>query len=112
MDKPTPLINSSLLPHYRGQVVRIVGKVSNLTSQTLLIQTSDMGNVEISLSKETDLSRAVYVEVIGKVAESGELVREFTSVDLGDSGVDMNLVERVVNISGKFPQLFTSTEGD
>lgn len=27
MEKPTPLINSAMLPNYRGQVVRIIGKV-------------------------------------------------------------------------------------
>lgn len=43
--------------------------------------------MEVTLNKETDLSGAVYVEVIGKVADSGEMVREFTSVNLGEDGV-------------------------
>ncbi|PWN26625.1 replication factor A protein 3 [Jaminaea rosea] len=106
MEHPTPFINSSLLPNYRGQIVRITGKVTKLSASTLLIQTSDMGNVEVGLNRDTDLDGAKFVEVIGKVADSGETIREFTSLDLGD-GVDMNLVERVVTVSQKFPGLFT-----
>ncbi|PWN17771.1 replication factor A protein 3 [Microstroma glucosiphilum] len=106
MEKPTPFINSSMLPQYRGQIVRIVGKVNKVSGTTLLLQTSDLGHVEVQLNRDTELSSAQYVEVIGKVADSGEVLREFASVDVGD-GVDMNLVERVVEISAKVPQLFT-----
>lgn len=65
-----------------------------------------MGNVEVSLNKETDLSRAGFVEVIGKVADSGEMVREFTSVDLGESGVGELLWYSVDK--KKFQKLMTS----
>lgn len=47
------------------------------------MQTSDMGNVEVQLGRDTELQDAQFVEVIGKVADSGEVLREFTSVDLG-----------------------------
>lgn len=94
-----------------------------------------MGNVEVGLNRDTDLEGAKFVEVIGKVADSGETIREFTSLDLGDgvgeyarqdaserekeeekrkltfgdslTHADMNLVERVVTVSQKFPGLFT-----
>lgn len=83
------MINSTLLPSYRGQTVRIVGKVQKVTGNTLLLQSSDMGNVEIALTPEsTDLSQAVYVEVTGKVAETAageDQIREFTTVNIGDN---------------------------
>lgn len=90
MDKPTPLINSSLLSQYSGQTVRVVGKVQKLTGNTLLVQTSDLGNVEISLNPDSDISGSTYVEVTGKVSDGGSgldghLIREFTTVDCGEN---------------------------
>lgn len=90
MDKPTPLINSSMLGHYSGQTVRVVGKVQKLTGNTLLIQTSDSGTVEVTLNPDSDISGSTYVEVTGKVAEGGSSldgnqIREFTTVDAGEN---------------------------
>lgn len=57
-----------------------------VSASTLLIQTSDMGNVEVSLQQGTDLSPdARFVEVIGKVSDSGEQMREFTCTDVGEN---------------------------
>ncbi|KAJ9474720.1 Single-stranded DNA binding protein 12k chain [Pseudozyma hubeiensis] len=113
MEKPTPLINSSMLSQYSGQTVRIVGKVQKITGNTLLIQTSDQGNVEVALNPDSDITGSTYVEITGKVSEGGSdmdghLIREFAIVDCGD-GVDMTLVENVVQISASFPNLFTDS---
>lgn len=59
---------------------------AQLTGQALTIQTSDMGNIEIKLSQNSNLTKDTqYIEVVGKVDEHGESVREFTCVNLGDS---------------------------
>lgn len=89
MEKPTPLINSSMLSQYSGQTVRIVGKVQKITGNTLLIQTSDQGNVEVALNPDSDITGSTYVEITGKVSEGGSdmdghLIREFAIVDCGD----------------------------
>lgn len=89
MDKPTPLINSSMLSQYSGQTVRIVGKVQKVTGNTLLLQTSDLGNVEVALTPDSDISGSKFVEVTGKVSDGGSsldgnLIREFTTVDCGE----------------------------
>lgn len=87
--------------------------LSQLSGEKLYIQSSDMGSVVVELNRDTELSGAKFVEVIGKVADSGETLREFTSTDLGAQGVDMNLVERAVDISTKFPKIFGgSADGD
>jgi replication factor A3 len=90
MEKPTPMINSAMLAQHAGQTVRIVGKVQKLTGQTLLIQTSDMGNVEVALNPDSEISGSTFVEITGKVSEGGSgldghLVREFTTVDCGEN---------------------------
>ncbi|CBQ68761.1 related to single-stranded dna binding protein 12k chain [Sporisorium reilianum SRZ2] len=113
MDKPTPLINSSMLSQYSGQTVRIVGRVQKITGNTLLITTSDQGSVEIALNPDSDISGSSFVEVTGKVSEGGSSldgnqIREFTTVDCGD-GVDLTLVENVVQISAAFPALFSDS---
>ena len=81
------MINSSMLAQYAGQTIRIVGKVQKVTGTTMLIQTSDLGNVEVALNPDSDISGSTYVEVTGKVSESGDgnQIREFTTVDCGDN---------------------------
>ncbi|EST09053.1 Replication factor A protein 3 [Kalmanozyma brasiliensis GHG001] len=113
MDKPTPLINSSMINQYAGQTVRIVGKVQKITGNTLIMQASDHGTVEVALTPDSDISGSSFVEVTGKVSDGGSgmdgnLIREFTTVDCGD-GVDLALVENVVQISSAFPALFTES---
>ncbi|PWZ01171.1 replication factor A protein 3 [Testicularia cyperi] len=108
MEKPIPMVNSSMLPQFRGQTVRVVGKVHKLTGQTLLLQTSDLGTVEVALNPDSEISGSQFVEVTGKVSDSSDSdqIREFTTVNIGDD-VDMTLVENVVQISTAFPALFT-----
>ncbi|KAJ1020426.1 hypothetical protein NDA13_005744 [Ustilago tritici] len=112
MDKPTPMINSSMLSQYTGQTVRLVGRVKKITGNTLLLETSDLGNVEVALNPDSDISGSTFVEATGKVSEAaggeGWQVREFTTVDCGDN-VDLSLVENVVQISAAFPALFTDS---
>ncbi|KAN0061996.1 hypothetical protein ACQY0O_005991 [Thecaphora frezii] len=111
MEKATPLINSSMLSQYRGQTVRVIGKITKLVGHTLLLQTSDMGNVEVTLNPDTHLSGTGYVEVIGKVSEGmdGEsTIREFTTVAFGES-LDLDLVEKVIQVSQHVPELFRET---
>ncbi|SPO47254.1 related to single-stranded dna binding protein 12k chain [Moesziomyces antarcticus] len=113
MEKPTPMINSAMLAQYAGQTVRVVGKVQKLTGQTLLIQTSDMGNVEVTLNPDSEISGSTFVEITGKVSDGGSgldgyQVREFTTVDCGEN-VDMELVEKTVQLSAKFPNLFSDS---
>ncbi|PWO00896.1 replication factor A protein 3 [Tilletiopsis washingtonensis] len=108
MDKPTPLINSSMMANHAGQVVRIVGKAAQLAGSELVVQTSDQGNVAVDLARDTQLRGEGYVEIVGKVDENGERLREFTSVDFGDK-LDMALVEAVVQLSAKVPALFAES---
>lgn len=105
MDKPTPLVNSSMLGAYTGQTVRIVGKVQKITGNTLLLQASDHGNVEVALNPDSDISGSTFVEVTGKVSEGGSSldgnqIREFTTVDCGDSvGKSILLKQRDVRMA-------------
>lgn len=57
-----------------------------MTGQSFTLQTSDMGNVEVKLSQNSNVTKdSQYIEVVGKVDEQGESLREFTCVDLGHS---------------------------
>lgn len=99
MEKPTPLINSSMLGQYVGQTVRIVGKVHKVTGNTLLMQTSDLGNVEIAMTPDSDVSSSTFVEVTGKVSDAGSSfqanqIREFTTVDCGHDVGKFHFVHR------------------
>ncbi|KAK0540568.1 hypothetical protein OC842_000423 [Tilletia horrida] len=50
-----------------------------------------------------------YVEVIGKVSDSGDQLREFTTVYFGEN-LDLNLVEQAVQVAAKFPEIFSDPE--
>jgi hypothetical protein len=73
-----------MMANHAGQVVRIVGKAAQLAGSELVVQTSDQGNVAVDLARDTQLRGEGYVEIVGKVDENGERLREFTSVDFGD----------------------------
>jgi cob(I)alamin adenosyltransferase len=52
----------------------------------MTIQTSDQGAVEVTLSQNANLTKdAQYIEVVGKVDEHGESIKEYTCLTLGDS---------------------------
>ncbi|CAD6887295.1 unnamed protein product [Tilletia controversa] len=103
----TPMINSSMLPSFRGKTVRVVGKVEKVVDTLLLLQTSDLGVIEVHLSLDTVVSANTYIEVIGKVSDSGDQLREFTTVQFGES-LDLNLVEQAVQVSAKYPEIFSA----
>ncbi|PWN52443.1 replication factor A protein 3 [Violaceomyces palustris] len=109
MDRPVPLVNSQTLANHRGQIVRLVGKVHKLTGNVLLVQASDQGFVEVYLNPESNVSGSVYVEITGKVSESGESMRELLSINFGEN-LDLKLVEEVVQLVPKFPEIFSSKD--
>ncbi|KAL9938666.1 hypothetical protein V8E36_002385 [Tilletia maclaganii] len=101
----TPLVNSSMLPSYRGRTVRVVGKIGKIVDDLLLLETSDLGKVEVHLSRDSDVPESGYIEVVGKVSDAGDQIREFTSVYFGEQ-LDLNLVEQAVQVSAKYPEIF------
>ena len=93
--------------------------------------------VEVALTPDSDISGSKFVEVTGKVSDGGSsldgnLIREFTTVDCGENVgtyqltartaarknrqilthslyADMGLVENTVQLSAKFPALFSDS---
>lgn len=66
------------------------------------MQTSDLGSIEVQLNRDTQLEGAEFVEVIGKVADSGEVLREFTSANVGTGvGEYVDLAKEVLALSDK-----------
>ncbi|KAK0541209.1 hypothetical protein OC835_000301 [Tilletia horrida] len=87
-----------------------LGRVSKQIVDTLLLlQTSDLGNIEVHLNRDTEVPASGYVEVIGKVSDSGDQLREFTTVYFGEN-LDLNLVEQAVQVAAKFPEIFSDPE--
>lgn len=53
---------------------------------SLTIETSDLGTVEVKLAQNSNVTEDMqYIEVVGKVDDQGETIREFTCVGLGDN---------------------------
>ncbi|KAK4049147.1 hypothetical protein OIV83_004334 [Microbotryomycetes sp. JL201] len=103
MDRPTPRLNSARLGDYIGRNVRIVGKVISRDGDTVTLELSDKGQVQVKLNRDSN-HRDAYVEVIGRV-ERLDLVQELTSCNMGDQ-IDMDLMDRVVELTHNFTDIF------
>ncbi|WFD41666.1 hypothetical protein MPSI1_000298 [Malassezia psittaci] len=105
MSQAIPLINSSQLGSRVNQEVRIIGRVQRVSGEVLLLEASDNGTVEIKLQLD-DSPTTEYVEVIGRVARSGDSITQHALLPLGDN-LDLSLVEQLVKYTPKFPALFS-----
>jgi cob(I)alamin adenosyltransferase len=57
-----------------------------MTGQAITIQTSDMGNVEVKLTQNSNIMKdSLFIEVVGKVDDQGDSLREFTCADMGNN---------------------------
>ncbi|KAJ1959301.1 hypothetical protein IWQ62_004666 [Dispira parvispora] len=81
MEKPTPRINSAMLPNYINHSVRLVGKI---------VQHNTFGTK--------------FVEIIGQVQPDRSL-QEFSSCNMGDN-FDMPTYNKLVELSHRYKELF------
>ncbi|ORY70602.1 replication factor A protein 3 [Leucosporidium creatinivorum] len=107
MERPTPRVNSARLQDHIGKTVRLIGKVISLEGESALLETSDSGQVTVKLSRTSNFAD-VYVEVIGRVSEDLSIT-ELASINMGDK-IDMDLVEKTVELTHRHPDIFPSSE--
>ncbi|BGP17714.1 hypothetical protein JCM10213_005294 [Rhodosporidiobolus nylandii] len=104
MDRPTPRVNAERLAQYpEGKVVRLVGKVVNLTDDAAILEASDGGQVTVKLGSLSGLSDT-FVEVVGKVTGSNSM-NELSSLNLGDN-IDMEAANKVVELTHQYPDVY------
>ncbi|KAJ1980259.1 hypothetical protein H4R33_005524 [Dimargaris cristalligena] len=82
MEKPTPRVNSALLPNYINHSVRIVGKVIQIQGNKAVLEASDHGKVLVNLVPQNNIG-SQYVEIIGLVQEDRS-IQEFSSCNMGE----------------------------
>ncbi|KAK9703696.1 hypothetical protein K7432_010587 [Basidiobolus ranarum] len=103
MDKPTPRINSSMLSQYINTTVRIVGKVMQLQEPNALIESSDHGQISVSLNPGTTFT-SQYVEIIG-IVQQDLSVQELTSTSFGED-FDLDNYNSLVELTRKYTEIF------
>lgn len=70
-----------------------------MTGQAITIQTSDMGNIEVKLTQNSTVMKdSLFIEVVGKVDDHGESLREFTCADMGND-LSASLLHRLLKAS-------------
>ncbi|PVV04150.1 hypothetical protein BB560_001351 [Smittium megazygosporum] len=104
MEKPTPRINSSLLPKYVDTTVRIVGKVQEHRGTSVILQASDKKPVTVELSPDCQIA-SEYVEIIGKV-QNDLKVSGYSSIPLSEN-FDLDAYNGLVLASNSNPTIFT-----
>ncbi|KAJ1967036.1 hypothetical protein H4R35_006829 [Dimargaris xerosporica] len=103
MEKPTPRVNSGMLPQYTNTSVRLVGKVLQVQGTKAVLEASDHGKVTIDLMPANNFGTQ-YVEVIGLV-QDGRSIQEYSSCNLGDT-FDLGNYNKLVELSQKYQDLF------
>ncbi|KAG0146444.1 hypothetical protein CROQUDRAFT_657445 [Cronartium quercuum f. sp. fusiforme G11] len=96
MDITTPRVNSSLLPDFIGQVVRISGKLISVQDDAV-IESTDGGQITVLRIPDSLIGSEPFLEVIGKV-ENETTVREMSTTNFGEN-YDLSLAQAVVEIS-------------
>lgn len=79
---PCPRVNFELMSHYTGKRVRFVGKVEQISENTMKVRSSDDSMVEVILSGAAP--DGPYVEIDGTV-EGPNTIREDSSTSFGSS---------------------------
>ncbi|KAJ7273702.1 replication factor A protein 3 [Mycena haematopus] len=92
---PSQRVNSSLLPRFVGQVVRLACRPIKLTAAGWTVQASDGGEVTITLMSDK-LSADSFYEVIGNVANP-TTIKMYRSMKL-EGDLDMALVNDTINL--------------
>ncbi|RPD56025.1 replication factor A protein 3 [Lentinus tigrinus ALCF2SS1-7] len=104
-DQRTPRVNKALMAKFRGQTVRVVAKLITLNDGRAIVETSDGGEIEVSLPRNEDLD-CQYLEIIGKV-EDERTLKMLGHVKFSDN-TDMKIWDQVVQIwhDAKFAHMF------
>ncbi|GAA6016318.1 hypothetical protein JCM10207_000467 [Rhodosporidiobolus poonsookiae] len=106
MDRPTPRVNAARLAQTAtGKTVRLIGEVVTTDSSQVVLKASDGGQVKVNHNSMNTFSDT-FVEVIGKVVDT-DTISELSSIMLGSS-VDMNAVEKMVELTHQYPDVFPS----
>ncbi|KAI8969783.1 replication factor A protein 3 [Trametes punicea] len=104
-DHRSPRVNKAMMARFKGQTVRLIGKVRSLRDDIAIVESSDGGEVEVKVPKSFQAD-STYVEIIGQVADE-RTIKMMGHIPLGDN-VDMKLANDVVQVwhDPKFEKVF------
>lgn len=100
---PCPRVNFELMSQYTGKRVRFVGKVEQISENTMKVRSSDDSIVEVILSGAAP--DGPYVEIDGTV-EGPNTIREDSSTSFGSSFDMQNYNEVCKLMNGPYQRLF------
>ncbi|THV06855.1 replication factor A protein 3 [Dendrothele bispora CBS 962.96] len=95
-DNISPRVNSSLMPKFVGQHVRLACKVLSTTDTTAKVLCSDGGEVVVKFTGGDSGISATYVEIIGKVVDPST-IQKACCINLGPE-LDMQLVDKTIQL--------------
>ncbi|PCH35192.1 replication factor A protein 3 [Wolfiporia cocos MD-104 SS10] len=101
----SPRVNAARIGDYIGRTVRLTGKIVKTEHDTLILQASDGGEVQVRLLRDADVG-SPYIEVIGSVLDASTLKMQ-AFINLGEN-LDMKLVNDVVELwhDPRFSKMF------
>ncbi|KAF0531759.1 replication factor A protein 3 [Gigaspora margarita] len=102
----SPRINSALRVKYRGETVRLIGKVLEASSKTAKLEASDKGQVQVVLKPGLDepLNPESYIEVIGRVNDDLS-IKEYNHLAIREP-FDLETYDLAVQLWQRYPNIF------
>lgn len=69
-----------------------------------MVESTDGGQISVTMNRESDYSQATFFEIIGKV-QSEIALTEYTSIPLGND-LDLSVVDKVIEAMLKHKDIF------
>ncbi|KAG4100594.1 replication factor A protein 3 [Neocallimastix lanati (nom. inval.)] len=106
-DSKIPRINSSMFREYINKYARVVGQVLSNQGDSVIIKTSDQGNIKVSVTHYGNgiAYSSRFVEVIGQITGEDSITETANAIGLGDN-FDLESYEKLVQYQKKFPDIF------
>ncbi|KAI9837232.1 MAG: hypothetical protein M1819_000306 [Sarea resinae] len=102
MTEATPRISAPYLDNFRGQTVRLVGKVTQLRGEQASLDAG--GTVVVNLNRDSHLTLNNAVEVVGKVNPDLS-IKVLAATDFGNN-IDFTAVDAVVDATHRYKEIF------
>ncbi|ORX81557.1 replication factor A protein 3 [Anaeromyces robustus] len=100
-----PRINSSMFRDFKERNVRVVGQVLSNQGDSVIIKTSDQGNVRVSVNHYGNSYNSRFVEVIGQITGDDSITETAPALSLGDN-FDLESFDKLIQYQRKFPDIF------
>jgi len=111
--EPKLYVNGAMLADNIGRSVSVVGKVvsNNPSGLELTVQLSDGKEARVTLDEQLDEPLDGYIQFVAVVNNDLSLHNQ-AIVSFGAAEIDLDIYNEMINVSSRYPNLFSASELD